>query len=318
MQHASVSVVIPAYNAAEFIGETIESALSQTYPVSEIIVVDDGSSDKTAVVASAFPATRVIHRPNGGQAAARNTGIQAASGEWIAFLDHDDVWDSRKTEIQLECAAPGIGVIHGNRFEAITFGALWHRQAHITPSGAMVRRQTLAEVGGFEESRNLMGVEDLNLWLRIALTDWGFARSEMGLFEWRSHRANQSANDYKMARAELENIARISQPINCSWSNTLKRAARLEYARNLIAGKQKHEALKLLGECEFGIASEFLRFVAHSGVRRMARVDVLRWLLSAESMFHRKGCLQTCTLAREKREVCAMCSKALPMRRRNS
>jgi hypothetical protein len=315
----NISVVIPAFNAAEFIGETIESVLAQTYEVSEIIVVDDGSTDQTAEVASKFPKTRVIRRPNGGQGAARNTGIQAALSEWIAFLDHDDIWHARKTESQIPYATPGIGVIHANRFDPITFGSLWHRQAHITPSGAMVRKQALIDVGGFEESREVMGVEDLNLWLRIAMTDWGFARSERGLFQWRSRGTNQSANDFRMARAELENLARIGEPMKCSWIPTLQRAVRLEYARNLIAGRQRREALKLLGECRSGMASLFLRLVALSGLRRMARVDVLKWLLSVERMFHmRGGCMQTCTLPREKREACAMCSRALPMRQRRS
>src|SRR5215831_2827499 len=89
---AAVSGIIPAYNAESFISETIASALAQTYPLTELIVVDDGSSDHTAEVAARFPNTRVIRRPNGGQGAARNTGIQAASGDWIAFLDHDDTW----------------------------------------------------------------------------------------------------------------------------------------------------------------------------------------------------------------------------------
>ena len=86
----SVSAVIPAYNAEHFISETIQSVLAQTVEVEEIIVVDDGSSDGTGDVAAKFPKTRVIRRPNGGQAAARNTGIDAATGEWIGFLDHDE------------------------------------------------------------------------------------------------------------------------------------------------------------------------------------------------------------------------------------
>ena len=182
----SVSAVIPAYNSERFIGDAIQSVLAQTIELAEIIVVDDGSSDHTAEAAAGFPRTRVIQRPNGGAGAARNTGVHAASGEWIAFLDSDDVWLPRKTEIQLACITPEAGVIHCNRFDPIKFGSLWHRQAHVSPSGAMVRKQTLLDVGGFEESRAIMGVEDLNLWLRIALTDWRFVQSELDLFGyWR-------------------------------------------------------------------------------------------------------------------------------------
>ncbi len=181
----SVSAVIPAYNAEQFISDPIQSILAQSYEISEIIVVDDGSADHTAEVAAGFPRTRVIRGPNGGQAAARNTGVYAASGEWIAFLDHDDLWLPRKTEIQLEYVTPDAGVIHSERFDPIQFGNLWHRQAHVSPSGALVRKQALLDAGGFEESRAVQGVEDLTLWLKIALTDWRFVSSEIGLYQWR-------------------------------------------------------------------------------------------------------------------------------------
>jgi glycosyltransferase involved in cell wall biosynthesis len=128
----SVSAVIPAYNAELTISDAIQSVLAQTYEIAEIIVVDDGSSDHTSEVAARFPRTQVIRRPNGGPGAARNTGIHAASGEWIAFLDSDDAWAPRKTEIQLGYITPDAGVIHANRFNPISFGNLWHRQAHVT------------------------------------------------------------------------------------------------------------------------------------------------------------------------------------------
>src|SRR4051812_39899233 len=92
----------------------------------------------------------------------------------IAFLDSDDVWLPEKTEIQVRCMTPECGVIHCNRFNPIEFGNLWHRQAHVSPRGALVRRQALFEVEGFEECRAVISVEDLNVWLKIALTDSRF------------------------------------------------------------------------------------------------------------------------------------------------
>src|SRR5206468_8067951 len=84
----TVSVVIPAFNAADYIAAAIESALAQTYPAEEVIVVDDGSTDDTAAIAMRFShPVRVLQKPNGGPASARNTGISAASGTWIALLD---------------------------------------------------------------------------------------------------------------------------------------------------------------------------------------------------------------------------------------
>src|ERR1700754_2695434 len=90
---ALVSVIIPTYNRAALVSRAIESALGQTWPNKEIIVVDDGSTDNTAAVVRRFAGVRYFHRPNGGQAAARSTGLTAACGVYIASLDSDDVWE---------------------------------------------------------------------------------------------------------------------------------------------------------------------------------------------------------------------------------
>ncbi len=99
----SISVVIPCYNAAAFLRATIESILGQTQPVLEVIVVDDGSADDSANIAESFgPPVRVIRQPNQGESAARNRGIEAAGGDWVAFLDADDLWLPTKVELQAE------------------------------------------------------------------------------------------------------------------------------------------------------------------------------------------------------------------------
>jgi glycosyltransferase involved in cell wall biosynthesis len=90
---ALVSVIIPTYNRAGLVGRAIESALRQTYPYKQIIVVDDGSTDHTADVVKGYAGVEYIYRPNGGQAAARTTGLGAARGSIIASLDSDDLWD---------------------------------------------------------------------------------------------------------------------------------------------------------------------------------------------------------------------------------
>lgn len=93
----TVSVVIPAYNAGEYLGRAIDSVLAQTQPAAEIIVVDDGSADNTADVAQGYgERIRFIQQENAGASVARNTGIEAAASEWIAFLDADDEWLPQK------------------------------------------------------------------------------------------------------------------------------------------------------------------------------------------------------------------------------
>ncbi|MBR2990821.1 MAG: glycosyltransferase family 2 protein [Solobacterium sp.] len=96
-----VSVIIPAYNAADYIGEAVESILAQNYQDLEIIVVDDGSEDGTADTLKRFPMVRLVKIPHSGIAAARNTGISLAGGELIAFVDADDRWKKDKLELQL-------------------------------------------------------------------------------------------------------------------------------------------------------------------------------------------------------------------------
>ena len=96
-----ISVVIPAYNAEPYIGRTVDSVLAQTRPAHEVIVVDDGSTDGTEAAVSRYgQEVRYIRQDNNGASAARNTGIEAAQGEWIAFLDADDEWMPEKLQRQ--------------------------------------------------------------------------------------------------------------------------------------------------------------------------------------------------------------------------
>jgi glycosyltransferase involved in cell wall biosynthesis len=291
----SITAVIPAYNAEKFLAATIQSALDQTHQVSEILVVDDGSSDRTSEVAASFPRTRVIRRQNGGQAAARNTGIKAATSEWIAFLDHDDIWFPKKTEVQLKYVTPDAGVIHGNRFDPIHFGNLWHRQAQVTPSGALVRRQALLDVGGFDESRSVMGVEDLNLWL--------FVRSEEGLFEWKQTGSSLSKNELRMSKAELTCISTIGARVHCQPEEMerIRRASRIEYAKNLIVNRQWDEASELLNDCAPGAASRWLSLAGFLKVNRLAHTKLVKWLQRMEKSHQ---CSGECDLPEPKRKWC--------------
>lgn len=96
-----VTVVIPAFNAERYLADALESVERQTHQPNECLVVDDGSTDATETVARSFPFVRYVHKPNGGDASARNRGIEEARGDLIAFLDSDDVWKPQKLEKQL-------------------------------------------------------------------------------------------------------------------------------------------------------------------------------------------------------------------------
>ena len=109
----SISVIIPAYNREAYLGEAIDSVLRQTHPVDEILVVDDGSTDRTAEIARGFARVTCLSQSNQGAGVARNTGLGAARGDLIAFLDSDDLWLPRKIELQLEVlrTQPGVDLV---------------------------------------------------------------------------------------------------------------------------------------------------------------------------------------------------------------
>ena len=96
-----VSVILPVYNGARFLAESLESAVAQTYPQIEIVMMDDGSKDESASIGQAFPRVLYFYQENGGIAAARNAAIALAHGELLAFLDHDDLWAPNKIELQV-------------------------------------------------------------------------------------------------------------------------------------------------------------------------------------------------------------------------
>ncbi len=125
MTQSVVSVIIPAYNAGPYLAEALDSVLHQTYPRREIIAIDDGSTDDTPRRLEAYrPCVTVLRQENAGIGAARNAGLRIAAGDYIAFLDHDDLWLPEKLEIQVSVAtrnpASGMIVCDGLQFDGST------------------------------------------------------------------------------------------------------------------------------------------------------------------------------------------------------
>jgi glycosyltransferase involved in cell wall biosynthesis len=115
-ENPTVSVIIPAFNRAQYIGGAIESALDQSFDDYEIIVVDDGSTDETAAVVARYPLVRYLRQANAGIGAARNCGVQAARGRFLSFLDSDDLWPRDKLMIQIGAMRenPAVDVVYGH------------------------------------------------------------------------------------------------------------------------------------------------------------------------------------------------------------
>jgi glycosyltransferase involved in cell wall biosynthesis len=197
-----VSVVVPAFQAEAFIGETLESALAQDCTSAEVIVVDDGSTDRTAEIASAYP-VRLLRQANRGPAAARNAGLALARGEFVTILDADDLWPPDRLSRQLGHlrAHPELGIVLGLTEIFLTPGqprpTHWPRAHAGRPipavAGSMLARSSVFEtVGGFDE--RLRQCEDIDWLARVK--DAGIAASSIDhvVLRYRIHSANTSRN----------------------------------------------------------------------------------------------------------------------------
>jgi glycosyltransferase involved in cell wall biosynthesis len=182
-----ISVIIPVYNGEKTIGETIHSVLNQTYKNLELIVINDGSLDLTLNITSNIKDSRlkVFSYKNSGKSISRNRGIERASGEFISFLDADDIWTPDKLEAQLKAlqANPQASVAYSWVDYIDEYGEFFRHGNHITINGnayeemliqnflengsnPLIRRQALINVGNFNQS--LKHAEDWDMWLRLA------------------------------------------------------------------------------------------------------------------------------------------------------
>jgi glycosyltransferase involved in cell wall biosynthesis len=191
-----VSVVIPGYNCGPFIGAALDSVFRQSYRPIEVIVVDDGSSDSTADVIHSYREVHYLRQSNRGPSAARNTGIGAAEGTYVAFLDADDLWMPEKLaeQVALLEAQPDAVLAFANMrlvsqesghepsmFEKYNLNASFFGHEHlvvkapaklvwsnfIPTSTVIAKRQAVIDAGGFDEA--FCKAEDWELWLRLAL-----------------------------------------------------------------------------------------------------------------------------------------------------
>ncbi len=183
-----VSVIIPAYNAAPFIRRAVESALAQTWPHKEILVINDGSTDDTGSILKHYEqVVRIFDQRNGGLSNARNRGIKESNGEYIAFLDADDYWKPKKLERQVEILKnnPDIGfcstcaIVEDPEHNFLNKWPCPETQQDIlhsiflnngiipgSGSGVMANRNLFDIVGMFDESLN--SLEDIDMWMRMS------------------------------------------------------------------------------------------------------------------------------------------------------
>ena len=222
MMQPTVSVVIPTYNHAQFLRKALRSVLEQSFQDWEAVVVNNYSEDDTAEIVSSFddPRIRLVDfRNNGIIAASRNRGIGLSLGEYVAFLDSDDIWYPDKLLRCIEKLRKGYDVVcHGENWtekgvpfrkmfygpaEATSYEALLNDGNCLSTSAIVARKSVLENAGNFSEDPEIVTVEDYDLWLRLAERKCRFGFVEEILGEYTIHPGNQSKAVLRNMRAEL-------------------------------------------------------------------------------------------------------------------
>ncbi|BCL34078.1 glycosyltransferase family 2 protein [Nostoc sp. MS1] len=276
-----LSVIIPVYNSENYIAQTLKSVLSQTYHDFEIIIVDDGSTDKSIDICQQFHDARIkiIHQQNRGLAGARNTGIRHAQGEYLAFIDSDDLWLPEKLAKHMQHfeRSPEVGVSFSRssfiddqgkplgiyqmpKLTEITPEYLFCRNPISNGSSVVIRRAVLedikfsvnlyGEVEDFYFDDSFRQSEDIECWLRIALqTSWKIAGIPEALTLYRVNMGGLSANTLKQYES-WERILEKTQTYNPEfveqWGNKA-RAYQLRYlARRATRARSPQIAVSLL------------------------------------------------------------------------
>ena len=308
---APVSVIIPAYNGERFIRAAIESVQAQTVPVSEIIVVDDGSEDRTAEIAKELGVI-LIQQPNQGVCAARNAGIRAATNPWVAFIDQDNLWEPKKieeqwaaTELHSDVATVSCHMrwfadesIRGQNAQFEMDGGYGNendgRTAYFSDVGShlpfsrmidytsslLVRRDVILAAGAFNE--RLAQNEDLECFLRVVARS-GLAIVRKPLVWHRVHDRNTSMNDPEGAVASYERVLdwlhqypdKYPPGAAEAYDVALARRQRAT-GRELLDAGRLTEARQLLGQSlakAFSVRTALLWCLSFSP-------RVLKWLLS--------------------------------------
>jgi glycosyltransferase involved in cell wall biosynthesis len=214
-----VSVIIPVYNGERYLRAALESVFAQTYRPFEVIVVDDGSKDNSGIVAQSFPDAHYIHQPNQGVAAARNHGIEVARGEFLAFLDQDDLWTPEKLNLQINYLLrhPDLGYTLTHQQFFLDPGATlpaWFRKELLSSAhpgwvlGSMVVRRTAFEqVGNF--ATDYSAASDGDWFFRAKAAGISMAVVPELLLLKRIHGANESAHA-KEILSELRRVVKSS------------------------------------------------------------------------------------------------------------
>ncbi len=255
----TISVIIPSYNRAHLLNRALDSVLAQSRTADEIILIDDGSTDETAKLMQAnYPQVRYLHQKNSGVSAARNRGIQAAKGEWIALLDSDDEWLPDKLAIQMQSLkqAPEHKLIHSDEIWIRNGVRVNQMKKHakkggwiypnclplcaISPSASLIHRSLFDELGLFDET--LPACEDYDLWLRITTRYPVLYCEEALIKKYGGHEDQLSAKHWGMDRFRIRALQKsLAQTVLKDEDRAAAEKMLMRKLHILLKGARKHQ-----------------------------------------------------------------------------
>jgi len=262
-----VSVIIPAYQIAPYVAETLESVFAQTEKDFEVIVVNDGSPDTDELERALAPYQErisYVRQDNRGAGAARNRGVQDAHGEFLAFLDGDDLWLSDYLEKQLKFAREGSydlvyadALLFGKSPVAgktymqtapsegpVTFVSLLRNDCNVITSGVVARRLSLIEAGLFDES--LRNAQDFEMWTRMAKRGARLAYQRKVLLRYRCREGSLSGDEMNRLKREIRVYRHIKETYDLTPAEKAELSRKMELQEGAVAladGK-----IRLMGE----------------------------------------------------------------------
>lgn len=291
-----VSVVIPAYNCANYLRRSIDSALGQTYPHIECLVVNDGSTDDTAQVALSYDhRVNLINRPNGGASAARNTGIDRASGEFIAFLDADDYWHPSKIEKQVglmldhpEVVLVSTDLIRHSTDEATSFASIesrvsapygpeivvvhddflpLFRDPYLGTPTVLVRTARARQVGRFDEKLPI--AEDLDFYFKVCMRQtYAQIMQPLTIIQQRPGSLSFTQPGYRLNLEVLSRVEEAYPEFASAHSDEFRRQRLTIYqnwiARCIVAGRGTQARALLRESRKYGTATAYTRLLFKS------------------------------------------------------
>jgi len=271
-----VSVVIPAFNSADFIADTLNSVLAQSFDDYEIVLVNDGSPDTETleqILEPYFERITYISQQNNGVAAARNSGIRKSRGEFLAFLDGDDIWYPNYLEEQLtlidkkKCDFVYSDALLFHRVnrtdekfserapsdKRVTTESLIAATANVLTSGTLIKRSRVLECGMFDENLPKIGTEDFDLWFRLARSGAKIERNDKVLLKYRIRSESLSGGRMNIAERDIRVVELTEQKYDLTNSEAAAAKERkviaraflsLEKAKSSLSKENFQEALK--------------------------------------------------------------------------